>query len=252
MPKKSLAGSPPAGIGGWILALSGPAPGRVHAMSIVNTRDKTITTKVVYYGTGLGGKTTSLKVVHGILDPERKVRLISLKTDEERTLFFDFLPIDLGIVGGYRIKIQGFTVPGQVKYNLTRKYVLMGADCVVFVADSQASRLEENVESMINLGENLTANGLDVNTIPLVLQYNKRDVENPSSVEELDAKLNFRRVPVFQTSATAGTGVFDAFIEASRRMLDAVVKKYLMDTGPEPVGNVVARYLSRLAEKTAS
>lgn len=219
-------------------------------MSIINTRDKTITAKIVYYGPGLGGKTTSLKAVHGVLDPERKVRLISLKTDDERTLFFDFLPIDLGIVGGFKIKIQGFTVPGQVKYNLTRKYVLMGADCVVFVADSQASRLAENEESLVNLGENLHANGMDVKSIPLVLQYNKRDLDNLSPVDELETKLNPRGLLAFQTSATTGVGVFEAFIEASRRMLDAVVKKYLIDAGPEPVGDLVARYLSRLAART--
>jgi mutual gliding-motility protein MglA len=167
-------------------------------MSIVNTRDKIITCKIVYYGPGLGGKTSSLKVVHRVLDPDEKNKLISLKTDEERTLFFDFLPIELGIVGGYKIKIQGFTVPGQVKYNLTRKYVLMGADCVVFVADSLAARLDENAESMANLRENLTANGLDFNTIPLVLQYNKQDLAGThvlSTSAELGAALNPRGMP---------------------------------------------------------
>lgn len=221
-------------------------PRSVAEMSVVNTRDKTITSKIVYYGPGLGGKTTSLKTVHSILDPERKVRLISLKTDEERTLFFDFLPIDLGMLGAYKIKIQGFTVPGQVKYNLTRKYVLMGADCVVFVADSQQNRLDENVESLINLGENLGANGLDVNSIPLVLQYNKRDLENAAPVSELASKLNFRNLPEFQTSATSGSGVFESFIEASKRMLDSVAKKYALDHGSEPVGTLVSKYLAKL------
>ena len=109
-------------------------------MSIVNTREKTICTKVVYYGPGLGGKTTSLQMVHRTLDPGRKIKLVTLKTDEERTLFFDFLPLDLGLVGGYKVRIQGFTVPGQVKYDLTRRYVLMGADAVVFV-EGEAARL---------------------------------------------------------------------------------------------------------------
>lgn len=221
-------------------------------MSIVNTRDKTITTKIVYYGPGLGGKTTSLKTVHQVLDPDQKVKLISLKTDEERTLFFDFLPIDLGMVGGYKIKIQGFTVPGQVKYNLTRKYVLMGADCVVFVADSQADRIDENVESIVNLGENLTANGLDVNTIPLVIQYNKRDLPNLSSVQDLEAKLNFRGVPSYETSATGGDGVFEAFVEASGQMLDAVAAKYQMKTDGEDVGESARRYLQRLGSRTSA
>lgn len=222
-------------------------------MSIVNTRDKTITAKIVYYGPGLGGKTTSLMAVHQVLDPDQKVKLISLKTDEERTLFFDFLPIDLGVVGGYKIKIQGFTVPGQVKYNLTRKYVLMGADGVVFVADSQADRIDENVESIANLSENLTSNGLDVNTIPLVMQYNKRDLPSLSLVEDLEAKLNFRSVPSFKTSATSGEGVFDAFVEASGRMLDAVAKRYEVSSeGGGSVGDSARRFLSRLAEETSA
>ncbi len=223
-------------------------------MSIVNTRDKIITCKIVYYGPGLGGKTSSLKVVHRVLDPDEKNKLISLKTDEERTLFFDFLPIELGIVGGYKIKIQGFTVPGQVKYNLTRKYVLMGADCVVFVADSLAARLDENAESMANLRENLTANGLDFNTIPLVLQYNKQDLAGThvlSTPEELGAALNPRGMPSFPTSATTGQHVFDAFVTAAERMLQTVVKRYLVGTNPEAVGQAAARYLSRLADRTA-
>lgn len=204
-----------------------------NAMSIVNTREKTITTKLVYYGPGLGGKTTSLKVVHSILDPDQKAKLISLNTDEERTLFFDFLPIDLGVVGGYKIKIQGFTVPGQVKYNLTRKYVLMGADGVVFVADSRASRLEENVQSVLNLAENLVSNGLDPNTIPLVMQYNKQDLPALTPADELDGRLNMRGVPCFLTAATEASGVYDAFVEASCRTIAATVAKYKI-----PVQNI--------------
>lgn len=222
-------------------------------MSIVNTREKTITAKIVYYGPGLGGKTTSLKAVHQVLDPAQKVKLISLKTDEERTLFFDFLPIDLGVVEGYKIKIQGFTVPGQVKYNLTRKYVLMGADCVVFVADSQADRIDENVESIVNLGENLTANGLDVSTIPMVMQYNKRDLPNLSAVEDLEAKLNFRSVPSFATSATSGEGVFDGFVEAAGRMLDAVAARYeVSHDGGGSVGDAARRFLTQLAKEASA
>jgi signal recognition particle receptor subunit beta len=220
-------------------------------MSIVNTRDKVITCKVVYYGPGLGGKTSSLKVVHRVLDPEERNKLISLKTDEERTLFFDFLPIELGVVGGYKIKIQGFTVPGQVKYNLTRKYVLMGADCVVFVADSQSSRLEENIGSMLNLGDNLAANGLDLNTIPLVIQYNKQDLADLTPVEELEARLNLRGVPALPTSAATGQGVFDAFVVAAQTMLEAVVKRYLAGTNSQAVGEAAARYLQRLSARAA-
>lgn len=208
-------------------------------MSIVNTRDKIINTKVVYYGPGLGGKTTSLKCVHSLLDPDDKLKMVSLKTDEERTLFFDFVPLDLGVLGGYKIKIQGFTVPGQVKYNLTRKYVLMGADAVVFVADSQRHRAEENVLAMANLGENLSANGLNINDIPLVLQYNKRDLDDVAAVEEMDQLLNFRKVPAFATQATQKMGVFDAFVAVSEIMLRAVAAKYRLDTQQKDLGKMV-------------
>ncbi len=224
-------------------------------MSIVNTRDKTITTKIVYYGPGLGGKTTSLMDVHRVLDPEHRAKLVSLKTDEERTLFFDFLPIDLGIVGGYKIKIQGFTVPGQVKYNLTRKYVLMGADAVVFVADSQSDRLHENVESVTNLAANLAANGLDLETIPLVMQYNKRDLPSLSSAADLERELNHRGAPWFATSAISGDGVFDAFAEATESMLDSVAARYrIPDSGEDgaSVGQSVRAYLTRLAQRTSA
>lgn len=208
-------------------------------MSIVNTRDKVINTKVVYYGPGLGGKTTSLKCVHSLLDPDDRLKMVSLKTDEERTLFFDFVPIDLGILGGYKIKMQGFTVPGQVKYNLTRKYVLMGADAVVFVADSQRSRLEENIHAMTNLGENLAANGLKINEIPLVIQYNKRDLEDICTVEEMDAALNFRKVSSFATQATQKMGVFDAFVKVAQDMLSAVAARYRLDCGGRDLGQLV-------------
>jgi signal recognition particle receptor subunit beta len=180
------------------------------------------------------------------LDPDRKSKLISLNTDEERTLFFDFLPIDLGIVGGYKIKIQGFTVPGQVKYNLTRKYVLMGADGVVFVADSQASRLEENQYSMENWGENLLANGLDPATIPLVMQYNKQDLPGLTATDELERLLNTRGVSAFTSSATEGSGVYDAFVEAASTTIEKIVRKYQL-----PVANVqdtVRTFLISLSE----
>jgi mutual gliding-motility protein MglA len=226
-----------------------------EAMSIVNTRDKTINTKIVYYGTGLGGKTTSLKCVHSILDPDDRVKMVSLKTDEERTLFFDFLPVDLGVLGGYKIKIQGFTVPGQVKYNLTRKYVLMGADAVVFVADSQASRMEENVLSMANLGENLLANGLNINEIPVVLQYNKRDLPDAAPIADLERHLNGRGWPSVGTEATQRSGVFDAFVTACERMLCSVAKRYQLESPHGEIGDLARRVLESqqapLSHKTA-
>jgi len=213
-------------------------------MSIVNTREKTINTKIVYYGPGLGGKTTSLQCVHAVLDPGQLVKMVSLKTDEERTLFFDFLPIELGVLGGYKIKIQGFTVPGQVKYNLTRKYVLMGADAVVFVADSSPDRLEENVASIANLEENLASNGLDINTIPLVLQFNKRDLSGATSEEDLEQALNFRRLTSFCTNATANEGVFEAFVEASGQMLVSVAGKYELDSPEGEIGALTREALN--------
>ena len=195
-------------------------------MSLLDPREKTISLKVVYYGPGLGGKTTSLKHIHQVIDPEGKIKLVSLDTDEDRTLFFDFLPIELGLVGRFKVKIQGFTVPGQVKYNMTRRYVLTGADGIVFVADSDPARLVENVESLINLGDNLRAHGLNVNNIPLVFEYNKQDLNNAISPTELEEKLNFRKVPSLATIATKGDGVFEAFIAVSKLMVSRVIKTY--------------------------
>lgn len=219
-------------------------------MSIVNTRDKTICTKIVYYGPGLGGKTTSLKRVHATLDPERRMKLVTLKTDEERTLFFDFLPIDLGLLGDYKVRLQAFTVPGQVKYNLTRRYVLMGADAVVFVADSQADRLDDNIESMLSLGDNLASIGVDINQLPLVLQYNKRDLPDVCSPELLREKLNFAGAPEFFTSAMRGEGVFEAFVETSKRMLDHVAERYHLSGDDEH--SVGMRLAQRLTNRTIS
>ncbi len=215
-------------------------------MSIVNTRDKTINTKVVYYGPGLGGKTTSLKYIHSVLDPEETVRMVSLKTDEERTLFFDFLPIDLGVLGGYKVKIQGFTAPGQVKYNLTRKYVLMGADAVVFVADSSEERRAENIQSLKNLGENLAANGLNIEEIPLVFQFNKRDLADAMPIEDMEADLNAARLPAFATNGLTGEGVFDAFVRVTEAMVDGVAKKYQLESPDGDIAQITRERLRHL------
>src|SRR6185436_9629274 len=145
-------------------------------MSLISLRDKTVNAKIVYYGTALSGKTTSLKYVHEVIDPDRRIELVSLNTEGDRTLFFDFLPVALGTLSGFQVKLQAFTVPGQVKYNLTRRYVLRGADAVIFVADSRPDAFEENLRSLVTLRENLEANGLDPESIPVVLQYNKRDL----------------------------------------------------------------------------
>lgn len=219
-------------------------------MSIVNTREKTINTKIVYYGPGLGGKTTSLNYVHQVLDPENLVKMVSLKTDEERTLFFDFLPIDLGMLGGYKVRIQGFTVPGQVKYNLTRKYVLMGADAVVFVADSNADRMDENLTSLGNLAQNLKANGLGVENVPLVVQFNKRDLDNAMPVEDMKTALVTAGTPSFSTNARTGEGIFDSFIEASCQMIDAVGKKYQLESPHGSLADLTRESLERYVVTT--
>ncbi len=212
-------------------------------MSVVNTRDRTINTKIVYYGPALGGKTTSLKHLHTTLDPQGNVRFISLKTDDERTVFFDLLPIDLGDFDKFRFKISTYTVPGQVKYNLTRRHVLAGADAVVFVADSQRGRVAENVQVLASLFDNLEANGLDAGQIPIVFQYNKRDVPDVASVEELEAALNQISAPHFESEATTGRGVFPAFVAAARSMFDLIAHRYGLASGQVGIGELAARHL---------
>ena len=218
-------------------------------MSIINLKEKTINAKIVYYGTALGGKTTSLKYVHRVIDPEQKIELVSLNTDKDRTLFFDFLPISVGRIGDYTVRFQGFTVPGQVKYNLTRKYVLTGADAVVLVVDSQRSQLESNIAALQNLKENLAANGLDYDSIPLVLQYNKRDLPQQVSVAELQGILNDREITAFETVATEGRGVFEAFIEISKQMMDHIAGQYRIASRDESFGDLLERNLMRLLKR---
>ena len=180
-------------------------------MSVINLKDRVITLKVVYYGPATGGKTTSLQFLHRVLDPERRVKLVSLATSGDQTLFFDFLPIDLGSVNGFSTKVQGFTVPGQIRYAKTRRFVLAGADAVVFVANSDPACRGENAESLADFLQNLRANGLDPETIPLAIQYNKRDLPGATPIAEMQQEIRFRPVPEFPTVATEGEGVFDAF-----------------------------------------
>ncbi|MCU0291197.1 MAG: ATP-binding protein [Thermoanaerobaculaceae bacterium] len=167
--------------------------------------------KVVYYGPGLCGKTTCLQYIHRVTDPQRRTKLYALNTASDRTLFFDLLSLDLGRVRGYRVTLQLYTVPGQVQYNATRRAVLAGADGVVFVVDSQRSKARENQDSLANLAENLRANGLDPDTIPIVLHYNKRDLPEVLSRPELDQLVNRQGLRVFETVATQGTGVVEGF-----------------------------------------
>lgn len=205
-------------------------------MVLFNYATKEITLKVVYYGPGLCGKTTNLQNIHQKLNPQTRGKLISLATETDRTLFFDFLPMELGMIRGFRVRFQLYTVPGQVYYNATRKLVLKGADGVIFVADSQKEMMERNVESFQNLKENLRINSLDPDTIPLVVQYNKRDLDNLSSLEELEARLNTRRVPFFEAVATTGRGVIETFKETARIMIKELGKKHQFGAPSAPAG----------------
>lgn len=199
-----------------------------------NYAAREVTAKIVYYGPGLCGKTTNLEELHKKMSPQNRGKMVSLATDTDRTLFFDLLPVDLGTIGGFRTKIQLFTVPGQTYYNNTRKLVLKGADGVVFVADSQTSQMAANVESYQNLAENLKENGLDINTLALVLQWNKQDLPNLSPVEELEAKLNPRKVPSIRCVAVKGEGVLETFKLISREVMAVLKTKLGQQTGSVP------------------
>jgi len=180
-------------------------------VSLVNFTTREITCKIVYYGPGRSGKTTNLHYIYGRVPETRRGRMVSLATQTDRTLFFDFLPIDLGQISGFTTRFQLYTVPGQVYYNATRRLVLQGADGVVFVADSQARQLDENLESLQNLQANLLDHAIDIRTMPLALQYNKQDLPRELILQpvELDDALNFRGVPSFPADALHGNGVFE-------------------------------------------
>lgn len=195
-------------------------------MSVVNYSTREITCKIVYYGPGRSGKTTNLQYVHGEVPDDRKGEMISLATETDRTLFFDYLPLDLGAISGFRTRFQLYTVPGQVYYNATRKLVLRGADGVVFVADSQREKLDENVESLRNLHENVLEEGHDVRRLPVVLQYNKRDLPGVMPVEELSEVLNFRGTPEYAAVAVAGDGVFDTLRGVSEAVLRRLSREF--------------------------
>ena len=196
-------------------------------MGFINVAERTINAKLVYYGVGVGGKTTSLQQVHGILCPRNEVQLVSINTEEDSTLLFDFLPINLGQVGGFKIKIQGFTVPGQPKYRRMRRYVLQGADAVVLVVDSQRCRLQENLEALQSLRDNLRLATGTSEDVPIVVQYNKRDLPEVLDEAELDRNFRFRAdIPVFPTVATEGQGVFESFVEAASLLVARKVQAY--------------------------
>jgi len=195
-------------------------------MSLVNYSTREITSKIVYYGPGRSGKTTNLQYIYGQVPEERRGRMVSLATETDRTLFFDFLPLDLGTISGFQTRFQLYTVPGQVYYDATRKLVLQGADGVVFVADSQRAQAEENVESFRNLQVNLLEQGVDPRQIPIVLQYNKRDLPDVMSLEELDDLLNYRGLPRYEARALAGTGVFDTLRGISEQVLRRLSQRF--------------------------
>ena len=204
-------------------------------MSLVNYSTREITCKIVYYGPGRSGKTSNLQYVHAFVPEERKGPMVSLATETDRTLFFDFLPLDLGTISGFRTRMQLYTVPGQVYYNATRKLVLRGADGVVFVADSQPEQLEENIESLRNLHENLLEENIELRDFPLVMQYNKRDLPGTLPVTELDELLNFRGVPGFPAAAVTGEGVFDTLKSVSQLVLHSLSRRFGQAvTQPDP------------------
>jgi signal recognition particle receptor subunit beta len=223
-------------------------------MSMINYASREINCKLVYYGPGLGGKTTNLEFVYNKVAPNSRGKLISLATETERTLFFDFLPVDLGTIRGFKTRFHLYTVPGQVYYNASRKLILKGVDGVVFVADSQIERMEANIESMQNLYDNMAQHGYNLTAIPFVVQYNKRDLPNAAPIRELQAALNpgwplddpgrqrltgdpyhegevlveqiegqwVERAPYFEAVAMSGEGVFDTLKAVSKLVLKSL------------------------------
>lgn len=199
----------------------------------INFAKREINCKLVYYGPGLSGKTTNLEVVHKKAPASKKGELTSIATEGDRTLFFDYMPLELGKVGGMNTKFQLYTVPGQVYYNATRKLVLQGADGVVFVADSQPDKMDENLESFQNLEENLREQGLDPKTIPMVLQWNKRDLPNILTPDELDKRMNKYGAPTFEAVAVTGDGVFPTLKKLAQIVLEKLNREYgLQNDGP--------------------
>ena len=220
-------------------------------MSMINYASREINCKLVYYGPGLGGKTTNLEFVYNKVAPAARGKMISLATETERTLFFDFLPVDLGTIRGFKVKFHLYTVPGQVYYNASRKLILKGVDGVVFVADSQIERMDANIEAMQNLYENMTQHGYDLTKIPFAIQYNKRDLPNAAPIGELQASLNpgwpvddparqrpmadpnhdseslvsqldgqwIEHAPYFEAVALTGEGVFDTLKAISKNVV---------------------------------
>ena len=211
-------------------------------MATINYAQKEISCKIVYYGPGLGGKTTNLQFIHQTLPEVNRGELVSLATQQDRTLFFDFLPMDLGVIKGFNTKFHLYTVPGQVYYNATRKLVLRGVDGIVFVADSQRDRMEENIKSLHNLEENLCEYNYDLKTTPWVMQYNKRDMPNACPIEELETALNPDKAPYFEAVAVTGEGV-----KQTLKAISSLVLNKLKTVAEEPEHKKTS--LSTLAEQ---
>jgi len=193
-------------------------------MTFINYASREINCKIVYYGPGLCGKTTNLQYIYDTTAPTAKGKLISLATETDRTLFFDFMPLELGTVRGFKTRFHLYTVPGQVFYDASRKLILKGVDGVVFVADSQDERMDANIESLYNLEENLQANGYDLSKIPYVLQLNKRDLPNVIPAEEMVAELRRNDEPVHEAIAAKGNGVFDTLKSVAKQVLTELRK----------------------------
>jgi len=193
-------------------------------VSFINYSSREINCKLVYYGPGLCGKTTNLQYIYNKTKPDAKGKMISLATETERTLFFDFLPLSLGEIRGFRTRFHLYTVPGQVFYDASRKLILKGVDGVCFVADSQMERMEANIESLENLRENLIEQGYQLENLPYCIQYNKRDLPSAVPVEELTQALNDLNVPEFEAVATTGVGVFDTLKALAKQVLTELRK----------------------------
>lgn len=195
-------------------------------MSFINYSSREINCKIVYYGPGLCGKTTNLQYIYKMTNPELKGKLISLATETERTLFFDFLPMTLGDIRGFKVRFHLYTVPGQVFYAASRKLILKGVDGVIFVADSQIERVEANIESLEDLKINLREQGYDLEKLPFVIQLNKRDLPHIAPVDELNSLLNPNSLPLFEAAAVKGDGVFETLKSIAKVVLFELKKHY--------------------------
>jgi len=210
-------------------------------VTVINPLAREISAKVVYYGPGLSGKTTTLKHIYSVVKPQRRGELVTLATEGDRTIFFDFLPLQVKEVRGMGVRFQLYTVPGQVFYSATRRLVLQGVDGVIFVADSQRAARQSNLESLADLKKNLVENDIDVDRIPIVFQYNKRDLQNLMSVEEMRRELNWRDAPDFETAATRGDGVLPALKEISKLVIRSLWARFPRATPETSPGSLSSR-----------